>query len=68
MSHRRTVKVYFPLYFADAVAKGRKALRLGVRAAAKSAGVSPSTLSRAELGHMPDVRTLIKLSIWAGAK
>ena len=39
---------------------------MGVRAAAKEIGISPSTLSRIERGHIPDVGTLDKVSLWLG--
>ena len=37
---------------------------MGVRAAAKEIGISPSTLSRIENGHVPDVATLEKVCAW----
>lgn len=36
----------------------------GVRAAALDAGVSPSTFSRVENGHMPDLQTFARLCKW----
>jgi len=39
---------------------------MGVRAAAKEIGISPSTLSRIEKGHVPDVATLDKVCEWLG--
>jgi transcriptional regulator with XRE-family HTH domain len=39
---------------------------MGVRAAAKEIGISPTTLTRIEKGHVPDVGTLNKLSEWLG--
>lgn len=39
---------------------------MGVRAAAKEIGISPSTLSRIENGHVPDVKTLEKVCAWLG--
>ncbi|MDN5786531.1 helix-turn-helix transcriptional regulator [Pseudorhodobacter sp.] len=39
---------------------------MGVRAAAKEIGISPSTLSRVENGHVPDVGTLEKVCTWLG--
>ena len=39
---------------------------MGVRAAAKEIGISPTTLSRIERGHVPDVRTLEKVCEWMG--
>lgn len=36
----------------------------GVRAAAAEADVSPSTLSRVENGHMPDLKTFAALCKW----
>lgn len=42
----------------------RKRGNQGVRAAAKEIGISPSTLSRIEKGHVPDVSTLEKVCAW----
>lgn len=39
---------------------------LGVRAAAREAGVSPATLSRVENGHVPDLETFEKICRWLG--
>ena len=39
---------------------------MGVRAAAKEIGISPTTLTRIEKGHVPDVGTLNKLGEWLG--
>ena len=39
---------------------------LGVRAAAREAGVSPATLSRIENGHIPDLETFERLCRWLG--
>jgi len=39
---------------------------MGVRAAAREIGISPSTLSRIENGHVPDVGTLEKVCEWLG--
>lgn len=38
----------------------------GVRAAALDAGVSSSTFSRVENGHIPDLETFAKLCVWLG--
>jgi transcriptional regulator with XRE-family HTH domain len=38
----------------------------GVRAAALEAEVTPSTYSRVENGHMPDLKTFAKLCKWLG--
>lgn len=40
---------------------------MGVRAAARDAGVSPATLSRIENGHVPDIETFERLCRWMGA-
>lgn len=37
---------------------------MGVRAAAAEIGISPTTLTRIERGHVPDVGTLDKISKW----
>lgn len=37
---------------------------MGVRAAAAEIGISPTTLSRVENGHIPDMQTLEKLCNW----
>ena len=37
---------------------------IGVRAAAKEIGISASTLTRIEKGHVPDVATLNNISAW----
>ena len=37
-----------------------------MRAAAKEIGISPTTLSRIERGHVPDIRTLKKVCAWIG--
>ena len=42
----------------------RKRGNQGVRAAATEIGISPSTLSRIEKGHVPDVGTLEKVCSW----
>ena len=39
---------------------------MGVRAAAKEIGVSPTTLTRVEKGNIPDVKTLGKFCKWLG--
>lgn len=44
----------------------RKRGNMGVRAAAREIGISPSTLSRIEKGHVPDVGTLEKVCEWLG--
>ncbi len=44
----------------------RKRGNMGVRAAAREIGISPSTLSRIENGHIPDVGTLEKICEWIG--
>lgn len=44
----------------------RRRGNMGVRAAAKEIGISPSTLSRIETGHVPDVNTLKKICDWIG--
>ena len=38
--------------------------QMGVRAAAAEIGISPTTLSRIERGHVPDVATLNKVCAW----
>ena len=42
----------------------RRRGNMGVRAAAKEIGISPSTLSRIENGHVPDFATLEKVCAW----
>ncbi len=44
----------------------RKRGNMGVRAAAKEIGISPTTLTRIEKGNVPDVGTLEKLCSWLG--
>lgn len=39
---------------------------MGIRAAAKEIEISPTTLSRVENGHVPDVGTLDKICRWLG--
>ena len=39
---------------------------MGIRAAAKDIGISPTTLSRIERGHLPDLKTLDKVCEWIG--
>ena len=39
---------------------------MGVRAAAAEIGISPTTLSRIERGHVPDMGTLEKICAWLG--
>jgi len=39
---------------------------MGIRAAAAEIGISPTTLSRIENGHIPDVQTLEKACRWVG--
>jgi transcriptional regulator with XRE-family HTH domain len=38
----------------------------GIRAVAKEIGVSPSTLSRVENGHLPDLENYRKICRWLG--
>lgn len=38
----------------------------GIRAAAKEVGISPSTLSRVENGHLPDLENYRKICAWLG--
>lgn len=49
---------------ADLVLRTRGSM--GVRAAAKEIGISPTTLSRIERGHIPDLNTLDKVCDWIG--
>ena len=44
----------------------RRRGNMGVRAAAREIGISPTTLSRIERGHIPDVGTLEKVCAWIG--
>lgn len=44
----------------------RRRGNMGVRAAAKEIGISPTTLSRIENGHVPDIGTLDKVCAWLG--
>lgn len=44
----------------------RRRGNMGVRVAAEEIGISPTTLSRIERGHVPDVRTLEKVCEWLG--
>ncbi|KLE31990.1 helix-turn-helix domain-containing protein [Aurantiacibacter gangjinensis] len=39
---------------------------MGVRAAAREIGISPTTLSKIESGHIPDQVTLKKVCDWIG--
>lgn len=39
---------------------------MGVRAAAREIGISPTTLSKVENGHIPDQITLKKVCEWIG--
>ncbi|MBK7950682.1 MAG: helix-turn-helix transcriptional regulator [Deltaproteobacteria bacterium] len=39
---------------------------LGLRAAAKEAGISFNTFARVEKGHVPDIETFIRLANWVG--
>jgi transcriptional regulator with XRE-family HTH domain len=39
---------------------------MGVRAVAAEIGISPTTLSRIERGHVPDMGTLEKVCTWLG--
>ncbi len=39
---------------------------MGIRAAAREIGISPTTLSRIEHGHVPDLKTLQKICDWMG--
>jgi transcriptional regulator with XRE-family HTH domain len=40
----------------------------GIRAVAKEIGVSPSTLSRVEHGHLPDLENYRKICKWLGVE
>ena len=42
----------------------KKRGNMGVRAAAKEIGISPTTLTRIEKGNVPDVNTLNKICLW----
>ena len=44
----------------------RRRANMGVRAAAAEIGISPTTLTRIEKGHVPDVGTLNKITAWLG--
>jgi transcriptional regulator with XRE-family HTH domain len=44
----------------------RDTKELGLRAAAKEAGVSFNTLARVEKGHVPDIETFSRLARWIG--
>ena len=44
----------------------RRRGNMGVRAAAKEIGISPTTLTRIEKGNVPDVSTLEKVCGWLG--
>ena len=39
---------------------------MGIRAAAKEVGISPTTLSKIERGHIPDRKTLDTICQWLG--
>ena len=39
---------------------------MGIRAAAAEIGISPTTLSKVERGHVPDMKTLEKICDWLG--
>ena len=41
---------------------------MGIRAAANEIGISPTTLSRIERGHIPDRKTLDTICEWLGEK
>ena len=40
----------------------------GIRAAAAEIGISPTTFSKVERGHLPDMRSLEKVCAWAGVE
>lgn len=40
----------------------------GIRKAAKEIGISPTTLSKIENGHLPDEKTIQKLCQWLNIK
>lgn len=42
----------------------KKRGKQGIRAAAKEIGISPSTLSRVETGHLPDLENYRKICVW----
>lgn len=42
----------------------KKGFQPGLRAAAKAAGISPTTYSRIKNGYTPDMATLIKILKW----
>lgn len=39
---------------------------IGIRRAAEEIGISPTTLSRVENGHIPDLQTFRKICSWMG--
>lgn len=54
--------------FGNRFRRVRKQRGLGIRAAARQAGVSPATLSRIENGHDSTASAFLKLVIWAKAE
>ncbi len=44
----------------------RRRGNMGIRAAAKEIGISPTTLSKIERGHIPDQKTLDAVCSWIG--
>ena len=44
----------------------RKRGNRGIRATAKEIGIGPSTLSRVENGHLPDLENFRKICVWLG--
>jgi hypothetical protein len=47
-----------------AMKPAKKGFTPGLRSAAKAVGISPTTYSRMENGHTPDVGTLLKVLDW----
>ena len=41
---------------------------MGIRETAKQVGISPTTLSKVENGHIPDAKTQAKLCDWLGLR
>jgi len=45
----------------------RETKKLGIRGCAKEIGISPTTLSKVERGHTPDIKSLAKICDWLNA-
>ena len=62
----RDTKIVSLSHLADAIVEERTRRSLGLREAAREAGMSPTTLSRIQTGEKPEIETLLAICRWLG--